>query len=173
MEKKDNKTYAYIDGANIHKGIESLGWKLDYKKFRDFLANKYNIQKAYYFIGDIETNKLLYQNLQEWGYVVVLKTTVPYGKEEVKGNVDVKLTLQAVRDYYEKEYEKAVLITGDGDFLDLVVFLAKKDKLKIVLSPNHKKCSHLLKKHQFEGGKRIYKLGFIEHARNKLEYIKK
>ena len=23
---------AYIDGANLHKGAESLGWKLDYKR---------------------------------------------------------------------------------------------------------------------------------------------
>ena len=76
------ENYAYIDGANLHKGIEVLGWKLDYKKFRDFLRNRYNVKKAYYFIGDIESNKLLYQNLQEWGYIVVLKTTVPYGKEK-------------------------------------------------------------------------------------------
>jgi len=165
-------SYAYIDGANLHKGIEVLGWKLNYKNFRDFLKNKYGVEKAYYFIGDLEENKRLYQNLQEWGYLVVLKNTVPFEGEKVKGNVDVKLTLQAVQDYYEKKYEQAVLVTGDGDFLDLIIFLAKKDKLRIVLSPNHKECSHLLKKHQFEGNKRIYKLGFVEHTRNKLEYNK-
>jgi hypothetical protein len=45
------KTYAYIDRANLHKDIENLGWKLSYKKFRDFLTNRYGVKKAYYFIG--------------------------------------------------------------------------------------------------------------------------
>ena len=29
MDEK-NKSVAYIDGANLHKGISGLGWKLDY-----------------------------------------------------------------------------------------------------------------------------------------------
>lgn len=167
------RNYAYIDGANLHKGIEELGWKISYKKFRDFLTDRYNVKKAYYFVGDIEKNKQLYQNLQEWGYIVVLKTTVPYGNGDVKGNVDVKLTLQVVRDYYEKEHEKVILVTGDGDFVDLAVFLAKKNKLETILSPNHRSCSHLLKQQQFQGKKQIYKLTFLEQMKNKLEYTKK
>lgn len=164
------KTYAYIDGANLHKGIECLGWKLSYKKFRDFLTNRYGVEKAYYFIGDVENNKLLYQNLQEWGYIVVLKTTVSYNDGKTKGNVDVKLTLQVIRDYYEKEYDKAVLVTGDGDFLDLALFLAKRNKLQVILSSNHNDCSHLLKKHEFDKGYQIYELTFLEQMKDSLEY---
>ena len=30
----EEKNYAYIDGANLHKGVQDTGWILDYKKFR-------------------------------------------------------------------------------------------------------------------------------------------
>lgn len=50
MLPKENN-YAYIDGANLHKGVNSLGWKLDYKRFRIWLSEKYNARIAYLFIG--------------------------------------------------------------------------------------------------------------------------
>jgi len=49
--KKQENNFAYIDGANLHKGIESSGWKLDYRKFRVWLLEKYGVKKAYIFIG--------------------------------------------------------------------------------------------------------------------------
>lgn len=42
-------------------------------------------------------------------------------------------------------YEKAVLITGDGDFFCLVDYLIKQKKLKKLIVPNQKKYSALLK----------------------------
>lgn len=34
MNSKKQSNYAYIDGANLHKGIKDLGWQLDHKRFR-------------------------------------------------------------------------------------------------------------------------------------------
>jgi hypothetical protein len=31
---KDENNFAFIDGANLHCGMDTLGWKLDYRKFR-------------------------------------------------------------------------------------------------------------------------------------------
>ena len=39
--------YAFIDGANLHKGIVELGWRLDYRRFRVFLRDKYQVSVAY------------------------------------------------------------------------------------------------------------------------------
>ena len=47
LQKANN--YAYIDGANLHKGVHSLGWKLDYKRFRVWLSEKYGVRVAYLF----------------------------------------------------------------------------------------------------------------------------
>lgn len=161
--------YAFIDGANLHKGIAELGWKLDYKRFRVFLKQKYDINKAYLFLGFISKNSRMYKDLQDWGYTIVFKPTVPNGKGEVKGNTDAEFVLQAVSDFYEKKYNQAILVTGDGDFACLADFLKNKNSLKIILSPNHKKCSILLKQHPLFTITFLSDLGF----KDKLEYRKR
>lgn len=163
MDKEKNN-YAYIDGANLHKGISELGWRLDYKRFRVWLSEKYGVVRAYIFLGFIPTNTNLYRDFQNWGYTVVFKPTVPDGYGEVKGNCDAEMVLQAVSDMYEKVFNKAVLITGDGDFACLVKFLKERNRFKVVLSPSSKKASVLLKRVVPEG------IVFIERFKNRLEY---
>lgn len=52
---KPPKTYAYIDASNLfYGGQKSLGWSIDYRKLADYLKQKYNCKKLYYF-GGIET----------------------------------------------------------------------------------------------------------------------
>jgi uncharacterized LabA/DUF88 family protein len=64
------------------------------------------------------------------------------------------------------EYEKAVIVTSDGDFYCLVRYLYEKNKLRVVLSPNREKCSALLKKTARE------KLFFMNDLKRKLAYKK-
>lgn len=65
--------YAFIDSQNLNLGVRSLGWKLDFNKFYIYLKDKYNISKAFLFIGYLDSNKNLYSNLEKWGYSKVLK----------------------------------------------------------------------------------------------------
>ena len=145
MRKQENN-FAYIDGTNLHKGIEELGWQLDYKRFRIWLAEKFGVAKAYIFLGFIKENNNLYRDLRNWDYNIIFKTALPNQKGGIKGNCDAEMVLQTVSDMYEKNYEKALIVTGDGDFACLANFLNERNKLKAVLSPNHKKASILLKK---------------------------
>lgn len=63
--------YCFIDGQNLHFGLKKLNWKLDYKKFRVHLKDKFKVEKAYYYFGFIEENvQDLYENLQEAGFIV-------------------------------------------------------------------------------------------------------
>jgi len=101
--------FAYIDGANLHKGVEELGWSLDYTRFRVWLKEKYQIGRAYIFIGLIPGNKNLYTFLQEAGFTLVFKETTYDGAGKVKGNCDADLVLKAVVDYYEKQFGKAII----------------------------------------------------------------
>jgi hypothetical protein len=43
---KDTKpiVYAFIDSQNLNLGTQSAGWKLDFRKFRLYLKNKYGVQ---------------------------------------------------------------------------------------------------------------------------------
>lgn len=165
MKKINN--YAFIDGQNVNLAIKELGWKLDLKKFRRYLTEKYNVQKAYYFIGHLEENSVLYKNLQEYGYILIFKPTYRNKEGMIKGNCDAELVLQAMIDL--KDYDQAVIVTGDGDFGCLVSYLILQKKLRVVVSPNRNKCSWLLRK----AAKSSY-LVFMNNLENKLSYkIKK
>jgi len=146
MVKKGNN-YAYIDGANLHKGVKDLGWKLDYRRFRIWLTEKYSVDRAYLFIGLMPKRKDLYTFLQEAGFTLVFKEITYDGEGNVKGNCDADLVLEATRDCYENNFTKMVLVSCDGDYASLVKFLLDKNKFKIILSPNNKnKLSILLKR---------------------------
>ena len=160
--KKPQTNYAFIDSNNLHLTMVNLGWNLDYKRFRVYLSEHYGVAKAYYFIGYVPEMSDLYISLQSYGFVLVHKPVLKLKDGKVKGNVDAELVLQAMIDY--KNYEKAVIVTCDGDFYCLVHYLQRMDKLECVLAPCKSGCSHLLKK---ASGSRI---AFIDNLRGKLEY---
>ena len=96
MISKKTNNYAFIDSQNLNLGVKSQGWKLDWRKFRQYLRNKYHITKAYLFIGHMAGNESLYTFLQESGFILIFKPTLEYkvnGKLKIKGNVDAELVL--------------------------------------------------------------------------------
>lgn len=160
--KNSENNFAFIDGQNLHLGIRDLGWNLNYKRFRVYLKEKYNVSKAYLFIGYVPENQELYKSLQEYGYILVFKPLLIPKEGKPKGNVDADLVLRAMIEY--PNYDKSVIVTSDGDFYSLVDYLYSKNKLRIVLASHKKKCSILLQKKARE------KIDFMDNLRNKLEY---
>ncbi|MEK7172723.1 MAG: NYN domain-containing protein [Patescibacteria group bacterium] len=147
MPKNQQNNYAYIDGANLHRGIAGFGWKLDYARFRVWLSDKYSVKKAYIFIGLISRYKDLYKYLQECGFTLVFKEVVFDGEGKAKGNCDADLVLQVAMDTYENKFDEAVVVSSDGDYASLVKFLKERNKLRTILSPHTKDyCSILLKR---------------------------
>jgi uncharacterized LabA/DUF88 family protein len=138
MSKKQPTVYAFIDSQNLNLGVRSQGWQIDYKKFRLYLKNKYNITEAYMFIGRVADNQALYTALQKAGFILIFKPTVRYvenGKPTVKGNVDAELVLYAAAKLYD-QYDKAMIVSGDGDFHCLIEYLIEHGKLAHVMTPN-------------------------------------
>jgi hypothetical protein len=167
--------YAFIDSQNLNIGVSSdiirngktiyTGWQLDFAKFRKFLTDKYRVTEAFLFIGNLPGNEGLYTSLQRQGYILVLKPTMTYKdkicKLCVKGNVDTDIVLYAAAIEF-LNYDKAIIVTGDGDFISLCDYLGKHDKLARVLIPNKKSYSRLLNKY-------IERLDFVSTNRNRLE----
>lgn len=82
----------------------------------------------------------------EAGYVVIFKPTIQGKKNETnstKGNVDAELVLHAMIEY--PNYDKAIIVSGDGDFYCLVEYLENNKKLAKIIVPN-RKYSSLLRK---------------------------
>ena len=69
-------TYAFVDSQNLNLGTQRMGWKLDWRKFRQYLRDKHGVTQAYMFIGYMSENEQLYEYMHELGYLVVLKPTV-------------------------------------------------------------------------------------------------
>jgi uncharacterized LabA/DUF88 family protein len=153
-------TYAFIDSQNLNLGTQRMGWKLDWRKFRQYLADKHGVTKAYTFIGYMSENEQMYEYMHELGYLVVLKPTVdvsthhePADKSKgqpdtkpkpsddkdkdkpiIKGNVDAELVLYAMKEL--PNYDQAIIVSGDGDFFSLAEYLEEQGKLAHILTPN-------------------------------------
>lgn len=160
MMNKDNN-YAFIDSQNLNLAIQDQGWKLDFKRFRVYLRDKYGVTKAFLFIGYIPTNQSLYTSLQSFGYILIFKPTLQGAKGKIKGNVDAELVLHAMKEM--SNYKKALIVSGDGDFACLIEHLKKTNKLLNLMIPDQKQYSSLLRQFSKE-------MVFMNNLRNKLEY---
>lgn len=120
--------YAFIDSQNVNLGTRDFGWKLDWKKFRVYLKEKYGAAKTFPFIGYIEGNNKLYKSLQDAGFICIFKPTLIYKDGTTKGNCDAELVLQAMIEY--SNYGKAIIVTGDGDFYCLINHLIEQNQVK-------------------------------------------
>ena len=142
--KTSANNYAFIDSQNLNLSIRAQGWVLDFSKCRLYLSRKYGITKAFIFIGYVWENQALYTNLQKDGYILVFKPTLKLPDGRAKGNVDAELVLHTLIEY--PNYDKALIITGDGDFYCLVEYLLKTNKLLKLMIPNKEKYSSLFRK---------------------------
>lgn len=149
--RKAKNVYAFIDSQNLNLGIQRMGWKMDWRKFRQYLEEKHQVTHAFMFIGYMSENESLYEYMHELGYLVVLKPTVdvvstvepgtekPGGPEEkekttVKGNVDADLVLYAMKEI--PNYSQSIIVSGDGDFFGLIEYLDYHGKLASIMTPN-------------------------------------
>lgn len=149
MAKTNPTIYSFIDSQNLNLAIKDQGWVLDFERFFIYLRDKYKVTKAFIFIGYIPGNEAIYTFLQKVGFIVIFKPTLEYkkrGKPVIKGNVDAELVLHAMIEY--QNYNKAIIVTGDGDFHCLIEYLEGNGKLEHVIIPNEKKYSALLRKYR-------------------------
>jgi len=152
-QTRKTNIYAFIDSQNLNLGTSKdiyksgrkiySGWKLDYKKFRKYLTDKFRVSRAFLFIGYIKQNEYLYKRLHTFGYELVFKPTVKDSQGKPKGNVDAELVLHASAIEYAN-YDKAVIVSGDGDFYCLHTYLEKNKKILSIVIPNDKSESSLL-----------------------------
>jgi uncharacterized LabA/DUF88 family protein len=163
-KSKRPNTYAFVDSQNLNLGTQRMGWKLDWRKFRQYLRDKHGVTQAYMFIGYMSENEQLYEYMHELGYLVVLKPTIDVStphepadkaggpakdnpnpsdkapgdkdkeKPTIKGNVDAELVLYAMKEL--PNYERAIIVSGDGDFFSLAEYLEEQGKLAHILTPN-------------------------------------
>lgn len=141
---------AFVDGQNLYLGTTQSEnkWAVDLSRFRVYLNKKYGVKEAYYFLGCVNDElQDLYDEIQKAGFILKFRehNTVMLGKK--KGNVDSDIIFFVMKKLYKKEdFDKVVLVSGDGDYKSLVDFLIEEKRFEKILFPNKKFASSLYKK---------------------------
>jgi uncharacterized LabA/DUF88 family protein len=149
LASRDN--LAFIDGQNLYMGTTSTeggSWRVDLAKFRIYLADKYGVAKAFYFLGYVRENyQDLYEEIQSAGFILVFKQHTSAMMGLKKGNVDTDIVLNIMKRLYRGEdFGRIVLVSGDGDYKELVDFLIEEKRLLKILAPCRPRASSLYKK---------------------------
>ena len=133
------KVYCFIDAANILYSQKTLGWRLDYKKLKDYLSQECDLGGIFFYTGRVGTsekqNKFL-EKLKSYGYMVkakeVKRIEIAPNIFEWKGNLDVELTIDALKN--SDNFKTCILMSGDSDFASLLDELKAKGKRVLVIS---------------------------------------
>jgi uncharacterized LabA/DUF88 family protein len=138
---------AFIDGQNLQLGTTKVrpSWRVDLGRFRTYLKDKYSVSEAYYFMGAFDPQyQDLYNSLQKFGYIVVFREHAESSVSKKKGNVDTDIVFTVMKKLAEKEeFDKVILVSGDGDYWRMVDYLISKGKFGKLLAPNKKAISSL------------------------------
>lgn len=156
----NERNFAFIDTQNVQLSIRRLGWAIDWHRFRVYLREHYMIERAFLFIGYLKENDWFYEKMKDAGFICVFKPVLEYKDGKIKGNVDAELVLQTMIEF--PNFDKAMIVSGDGDFYCLVRYLFGKNKLNLVLAPNIQNCSALLKRIAQK------KIQFMDNLSNKI-----
>jgi uncharacterized LabA/DUF88 family protein len=141
---------AFIDGQNLRYSTAKADkpWVVDLHRLRVYLLEKYNVNKAYYFIGyQVEGNEDLYNSIQEAGFIIVFRRHAGNMTSAKKGNVDTDIVFSVMRKIADRvKFDKVFLISGDGDYFKMVQYLVGKDRFGKLLAPNKRRMSSLYSK---------------------------
>jgi uncharacterized LabA/DUF88 family protein len=143
--------YAFIDAQNLYMATakrEDHPWRIDLARLRVYLRDKYQVSKAFYFLGYVQDkHESIYEDIQNAGFILVFREHNPAMIGKKKGNVDSDIIFSIMKRLYQKElFDQVVLVSGDGDYKKLVDFLIEEKKLKKILFPDKRRASSLYKK---------------------------
>ncbi len=137
--RQSTKAAVFIDAANVIYSQRTLGWQIDFKKLMDYFKNNYQLDNVFFYfayIKDDQKQQGFFDKLRKWGYRIKTKEVKLISQRDgavmKKGNLDVELTIDAVKDI--RHYSTAILMSGDSDFHALVKYLQGKSKKVVVIS---------------------------------------
>src|SRR3989344_2341787 len=147
--RQSTKAVVFIDAANVIYSQRTLKWQIDFKKLMDYFKNNYQLDNVFFYFAYIKNDEKqqgFFNKLRQWGYKIKTKEVKLIKQADgtilKKGNLDVELTIDAVKDL--KYYSTAILMSGDSDFHALVKYLQGKNKKVVVISSKGHVAKELL-----------------------------
>ncbi|MBU2562566.1 MAG: NYN domain-containing protein [Nanoarchaeota archaeon] len=162
MDSKKEKVIIYIDGSNLYFSAKNtFNCKINIEKLCKKLVQDDNLVKINYYISPVgESNPKMYVEQQKFLEKLrkIDKLKIIFGRLEkrkrdgevyyVEKATDVNLALDLVLDAQAEIYNKAYLISNDGDFSGATSAVIERFKRKIIYVAigNRKSISYHLKK---------------------------
>ncbi len=123
----------FMDGSNLHAAARALKLDLDFRRVRQYFADRGRLLRAIYYtalLEDQENSPL--RPLLDWldynGYTIVSKPAKEFyddaGNRRVKGNMDIELAVDMME--LADHMDHIVLFSGDGDFRSVVDAVKRK-----------------------------------------------
>ena len=139
----EQRSALLVDGANMYAAAKAAGFNIDYKLLLQLLGRQFNIVRANYYTAVKDNPDNLDDPLIkhiDWlsfnGYKVITRMAMEYtnskGEYVIKGNMDVRMTIDAL--CMSDRIDNFILGTGDGDFTDLVDTLHNKGLSVVAIS---------------------------------------
>ena len=154
---KNKKVGIFCDDSNLYHAYIKYGWRIDLKKFREFIGRYCDLQFINYYLVIPAVNDIIFRNTQKFigkikRFVDIKKKGLKYtpvgGQVVKKGNMDVEIVLDVVRKI--DELDAVIIVSGDSDFLELknyMVFENKKNILFVSYEENMawelRRCWHI------------------------------
>jgi len=144
----EKRVSIYIDGANFYGGLTSLNknfsdLNFDFENYIRYLCKQNKVVKIYYYNAHVKKKindkiwakqKKLFDRLHKIPKCKVSLCTRKsrlniLGEEyhTIKGD-DIYLALDMIEDCYNDKFDKLILMSGDGDFIELLKRVKKKEK---------------------------------------------
>lgn len=123
----NEKVALFMDGANLHAAVRTLGFEIDYQKLRDLFSKEGILIRAFYYtalLGEQEFTPL--RPLVDWleynGFSLVTKPAKEFtdsqGRRRIKGNMDIEIAVDMME--MAPNVDHMILFSGDGDFRRLI-----------------------------------------------------
>lgn len=136
-----NRIALFIDGSNLYNGMkENLeSTRINFQELIKQLVGSRTLMRAYYYNATLtedydhelrEGQQRFFESLRRIPYVTVRlgKLHRRYDGTLVEKGIDVAIAVDSLCLAYENAYDVALLISGDGDYAELVEALKRKGK---------------------------------------------
>lgn len=136
---KSKKVGVFCDDSNLYHAYQKYGWRIDLRRFREFLEEHCELQFINYYLAIPDKSDVAYLGTKKFlgninPYVTVktkvLKYTPVAGKFVKKADVDVEIVLDVVRTV--DSLDEVIVVSGDSDFMELKNYVVR-DKKKDIL----------------------------------------
>lgn len=135
------RTFAFIDGPNLHATVRALGFEIDYRKLLEHLRTQGRLIRVLYYTAIVEDQEFsTFRPLADWldynGYTMVTKPARGYtdssGRRRFRTSMDVELAVDAMR--LADKADHIILFSGEQSFASLVSALQQLGKRVTVIS---------------------------------------